>query len=636
MRAALLVAATLAAGCHVRAPGVQRHPLVFYVAPDGRDDWSGTLPAHAGADGPFASLERARDAIRTVRREHGLPPDGVVVELRGGVYSRTVPFELAAIDSGTAASPIIYRAAAGETVVIDGGRAVDTFGPVADPAILARLPAEARGHVVEADLRALSIDDFGPVGSGGLELFGDGRPMTLARWPNRGFVTIGELTGDEPLEIRGIVGNKVGAFRYEGERPARWLAEPQPWLHGYFFWDWSDMREPIAHIDPASHVIALAPPYHQYGYRKGQWYYAFNLLAELDEPGEWYLDRATGRLYWWRPDADAHARVSIASQLVTLDGVDHIELHGLTFSTVRGTAIAIHGGSHDVVAGCTVRATGGWAVTIDGASESGVADSVIEDTGLGGISLSGGDRKTLTPGHDFVTGTQLHDLARWKRTLTPAIDVHGVGQVVAHNRIERLPHEAIAFAGNDHVIEANEIGHVCEETIDAGAIYAGRDWTMRGTVIRNNFLHDINGLDGRGANGVYLDDELSGTTVSNNIFVDVSLAVFVGGGRDNVVSRNIFDHCATAVRVDARGLGWAASTNDASMIPPLTAMPYRSAAWAARYPRLPSILDDDPAAPKGNRIFENILGEHVLDNVEANAKPFVTTERNLMAASTAP
>ena len=42
---------------------------VFYVAPNGRDAWSGTLaePNGAGTDGPFATLARARDAIRQLK-----------------------------------------------------------------------------------------------------------------------------------------------------------------------------------------------------------------------------------------------------------------------------------------------------------------------------------------------------------------------------------------------------------------------------------------------------------------------------------------------------------------------------------------------------------------------------------------
>ena len=58
---------------------------------------------------------------------------------------------------------------------------------------------------------------------------------------------------------------------------------------------------------------------------------------------------------------------------------------------------------------------------------------------------------------------------------------------------------AIVFGGNEHLIEFNEIHDVCHESNDAGAIYGGRDWTMRGTVIRYNYFHDISGFEGADA-----------------------------------------------------------------------------------------------------------------------------------------
>ena len=66
---------------------------------------------------------------------------------------------------------------------------------------------------------------------------------------------------------------------YEGDRPKRWVDENEPWLHGYWFWDWSDERQKIESIDTEERIIAVTPPYHNYGYRNGQRYYALNILA---------------------------------------------------------------------------------------------------------------------------------------------------------------------------------------------------------------------------------------------------------------------------------------------------------------------------------------------------------------------
>ena len=114
---------------------------------------------------------------------------------------------------------------------------------------------------------------------------------------------------------------------------------------------------------------------------------------------------------------------------------------------------------------------------------------------------------------------------------------------VAHNLIHDAPHIAVIFGGNNHIIEYNEIYNVCYESNDAGAIYAGRDWTMRGTVIRYNYMHHISGFKGKGCVGVYLDDMYCGTKIYGNLFYRVTRAAFIGGGRDNIVENNLFVEC---------------------------------------------------------------------------------------------
>ena len=84
--------------------------------------------------------------------------------------------------------------------------------------------------------------------------------MTLARWPNEGFVRIVDVVGGEPLEIHGQVGDKIGRFTYDGDRPKRWVGEKDVWLHGYWFWDWADQRQQVESIDTAKHVIRSRRP----------------------------------------------------------------------------------------------------------------------------------------------------------------------------------------------------------------------------------------------------------------------------------------------------------------------------------------------------------------------------------------
>lgn len=632
---ALFLATSVAASA--AAPPEGR--ATYYVAVDGNDAWSGTLktPNAAHDDGPFATLARARDAIGQLKREKGVARGGVTVIVRGGTYILEQPLEFTSQDSGAGDSPVVYTAAAGEPVRLIGGKVVTDWQPVTDADVLRKLDETARGQVLQADLRALGINDFGSPAGGGVELFFNGQPMTVSRWPNEGFVSVVNVLGKTERNVRGTKGCAEGIFEYEGDRPARWVAELEAWVHGYWFWDWAEQRHKIKSIDTRRRSIEVAPPYHGYGYRKGQWFYAFNLLSEIDRPGEWYVDRQRGVLYFWPPSPldQGEAIVSVLPHMVAMNDVSHVTLKGLIFEAARGTALTMSGGTENRIVGCTIRNVGGWAVTVRGGTGQGVVGCDMYQMGGGGISLSGGDRTTLTPAGHLAENNHIHHYARVKRVYQPGIQLRGVGNRAANNLIHDAPHMGLGFSGNDHVIELNEIHNVCTESNDAGAIYTGRNWTMRGTVIRHNYLHHINGFRGRGCVGVYLDDMFCGTEISGNVFYRVTRAAFIGGGRDCVVKNNLFVECHPALHIDARALGWAHGHADMWIKEgheqgTLSGIRYREPPYSRRYPELVNILDDEPAAPKGNRVLCNVSFGGRWDGVHGSARKYQAIENNLV------
>ena len=144
--------------------------------------------------------------------------------MRGGRYNVGKTFELTQEDSGTEQAPIVYGAFPGENPVLSGGMQVKGFAPVTAPEILARLPEEARGNVWQADLKAQGISDGGSLEPRGyglsgypchpwVDLYFDGKPMPLARWPNTGFVKVGAVYGGQADTAES---GKPGAFQYEG------------------------------------------------------------------------------------------------------------------------------------------------------------------------------------------------------------------------------------------------------------------------------------------------------------------------------------------------------------------------------------------------------------------------------------
>jgi len=602
----------------------------YFVSLDGSDTNPGTQ------EKPFATLQRARDAIRELNKSSNLPEGGVTVWIQPGTYYLNEPLTLSNEDSGSESAPIVYRGQPGGKVRIVGGKQVKGFKPVKDPQILERLDPSVREKVVCADLKAEGITDFGQVATheNRLELFFRDEAMQLARWPNEGFVKIVEVVGETPNTTHGIKGTLEGKFTYSDDRPKRWPDEQEIWLHGYWFWDWSDSFEKVSSINTEKRVIETVPPYHGYGYRKGQRYYALNILAELDRPGEWYLDRQKGILYFLPPSPidEGKAVLSTLRNLFVLKDCSYVTIRDLVLEATRSTAVEISVGTSNTVAGCTIRNTGSWAVSISGGSNNSVLGCDIYRTAEGGVSLSGGDRKSLTPVGHRAENNHIHHFGRIYRTYRPAISVNGVGNHVAHNVIHAGPHNAIQLGGNDHVIEFNEIYNVCFETGDVGAFYMGRDWTARGTIIRHNYFHDIKGPGLYGAMAVYLDDSASGISVIGNIFYKAGRAAFIGGGRDNLVENNIFVDCESSVHIDARGMGWMKYHVDPGGTLPerLKDVPYKQLPWSERYPRLVNILEESPGEPSGNIVRRNIsLGGKWLD-VENIAMPLIKFQDNLV------
>jgi len=326
----------------------------------------------------------------------------------------------------------------------------------------------------------------------------------------------------------------------------------------------------------------------------------------------------------------------VESPLIHLDDASHVTIRGLTIECTRGDGIRISGGSNDLVVKCILRNLGNYGVMVNSGKDHGVVGCDIYETGDGGISLSGGDRKTLTPAGHFAHNNHIHHLARWSRCYVPAVSMTGVGIRASNNLIHDHPHCAILFWGNEHVIELNEIHHVCLETGDVGAIYTGRDYTFRGNVIRHNFIHHTGGV-GMGSMGIYMDDCVSGTHIYGNVLWKLHRAVFLGGGRDFKVENNIFIDCDPAIDIDGRGLSKAPVWHNMvykTMKRRLEDMNWSKPPYSRRYPELASLKEfyaKDDGVPPGNiRVARNIcVGNKWLKTGWGATKDMIKVRDNL-------
>jgi len=539
----------------VQLPTLPEPAKMFYVAAYGSDSADGSK------NKPFRTLEKARDAVREFKKSNSetLPKGGVRILIGGGLYLVKETFSLTSRDSGTKESPVIYQAKPDQMPIFHGGVRIKAWKPISDNKTREKLEPSVRNRVLVADLKILGVKNWGDATAirRRPELFVNGRPQTLARWPNDGFVKTGEILGKETFKVwNTITGCRDGKFRYLGDRPGRWFDEPDIRLYGYWFWDWFEEYQKVALIDADARSFTLSPPYSNYGYRKGQRYYAVNVFRELDAPGEWYLDRHASLIYWLAPEGIEWTRaetvLSVFDQpFIVLNEVENVMLLGLTLQQGRSDGIHILGGVDCLVSGCTLRQFGGDAIVINGGRHHGIFGCTMNTLGCGGARVNGGDRQTLTPGHHFVENCSVSNISRIKRTYTPAVHLDGCGNRVAHNLFEKIPSSAMRIEGNDHTIELNVIRNVVQESDDQGGLDMWGNPLYRGVVIRWNRWSDIRGGTHNGAAGIRLDDMISGVTVHGNIFERCGSVIFGGvqihGGKENLVDGNLFLDCHAGI-----------------------------------------------------------------------------------------
>jgi hypothetical protein len=625
------------------------------VAPNGEDsNGSGSIGQ------PFASLEKARDEIRKLKNE-GKTNNGVHVNLREGVYSLPETFTLTEEDSGKEGYPVVYTAYNNEKVIIHGGISipVEKKSNAIPRDILSRFQPAVRDEIIEIDLQKEGITDYGnmrpvgfsrPFGPTWAELFVNGEPYELARWPNDSTQKIGKVIDSGSVPRNGDFSDRGGVFHFETDRPLDWRSHKDIWISGYFGYGWAEDAVELAEIDTINKTFKTKQA-SLYGFQSGQKFHrwhVYNVLEELDKPGEYYIDRENGKLYFYPKEHVSSIELSILEKpLVSIKGASNVHFKGISFECSRGMGIYMEQTQNNRIENCTFKNLGIVAVSMgkgiepfkellhqgtgepasekigsylqhlydnpvfnrDAGTNNGVVNCTIFNTGAGGIHLSGGDRLTLEPGNNYVENCVIHDFNRIEKSYRAGIDISGVGNRISHCEMYNAPSMAILLHGNDHLIEYNEIHHVCQEVHDQGAIYYGRDPSERGHMVRYNFFHHLNSI--HATHAVYHDDGACGMEVFGNVFYKAGeRAALIGGGHDNPYANNIFIDNEIAIHVDNRSQqGWGKYIVEKGGLVDkrLKMVNHDEPPYSTRYPNLAKHWEDNPSLPKRNTVSKNIF-----------------------------
>jgi hypothetical protein len=601
--------------------------LTIYVSPTGQDTHAGTTAAQ-----PVATVARAVELLRQQRTPNAAAaPQPATIELAPGRYLIPASITLTPEDSA-AASPLTIRAAQQGTAILSGAVAIPLtqFKPVTDPALLARLDAPSAPHIRMLPLAGMNLQHAGPYpprfdDHGGLfELFDAAGRLPISRWPNTGSTTI-----DHVLTIGDA--KTPGTFVYRGDRPSRWSSNPFVYLKGQWRVGWEDPAIRVAKIDPATRTITFAAglsngigsKYHrpsEADLAKGKTigsgkepFAAINLIEEIDTPGEYAIDFATNTLFVYpRPGTTELLITQTTTPVITAKDLSHLKLEGLTINHSLGDGIVLENVSNTTVAGITVANIAGRGIVLHGTAST-IQSCDISHIGQGAIYISGGDRKTLTKSGNQVLNNHLHHYGQLKRQYSAGVHVGALGNPagkdavrdavgirIAHNTLHHAPRDAFLYSGNDNLYEFNEVYYCGYDTADTGAFYSWLDWTMRGNIIRHNFIHNTIG-------GVNPDDGASGNEVYGNVFAGDRIGVWIASGPDNTIRHNIFIKPAGSVfGIDDRGTSRGYATNP-RLINRVKELNPQSEPWLSAHPALATILDNRPDLPWRTKFIGNLI-----------------------------
>ncbi len=431
-------------------------------------------------------------------------------------------------------------------------------------------------------------------------LFDETGALSMARWPKSGWARLNALPGTTPRRFQLATATSDQHRRFD----------PNAWAWGFFRWNWYD--EHIRLVPLADSELGLqlesAP---LYGLTDGARLRIMNSRADLSLPREYVIDAKANAMHIMLPRAAALSALRVArltEPVLTLRGLRAVTIRNLTLIESRGNGLAIEDCSQVSLVSVAVHDVGQHGIVVKRSSDVLISHAHIQDVGQGGVWIDGGDRRLLTAGNNRIDSSDIARVGGLINATLGAIKLSGVGNSASGNRMVAIPHIAVFFEGNDQKIANNLIDGACTQTEDAGAIYAGRDWTYRGNKVIGNTIMNI-GPQGWGENliGVYLDDMLSGTVVQDNLLLNMQRGVFIGGGRDNIVSNNLFGGVRVPLHVDDRALGWAAASvsKDGVMFERLKQVPYASARWQSAYPKLKDVLSAGAASPAGNVVRDN-------------------------------
>ena len=521
--------------------------LKYYVSPNGNDNGTGTISK------PFATIEKARDTIRD-KIIGGMDAD-ITVFIRGGDYYLEAPLLFNQSDSGKNGYKVTYKNYQDEKPRIIAGKKITGW-------------SKYQGNIFESY-----------IGSGWSfnTLYENDLLAVQARSPNRtnvSFEGYAHVSKMSPTEIASKFIFAENAFPriYDKRNLQTYLWPGGRQGHENWFGNMLNVRD----MDYRTGTISLSRNVvNNMPIGAGSRFFLQGAFELLDSPGEFYLDKDRGKLYYYpmNPDIDKQdiiaPRFTNVMRLVgvsTNNLIENIRFEGLTFGFCDSLSEVVDNDTGAVSAvfsknieiyNCAVKNVGSNAIDFRRASFNNVIyGNQVMNVGRSGIYIRGMESYTQDISkNNVISNNYIYRVGK--------IIGHGSGidlmytnnNTVSYNRIKDGPRFGITLFGtmpsnqigkmlgseqvtesnfhlfdnnHDNVIEYNDISEVMNDSQDGGSIYS---WGIGGgTILNNNYLHDYD-IPISYAYGLYMDDCSPKFTITNNIISDIHRDDRIGKGK---------------------------------------------------------------------------------------------------------